>query len=181
MAMEGKDLALLGAIGVVGYFLYKNYQSGGQLLLPTTIQANTQTTAATTAGGATVVPESGNVVVQPTPIVISFPGQQPITTGPVKCPPPCPGPNTPPGYMCPQYMIAGCPNPTGYAYGVMPPMKAQAVLTETPSLSLAGFGGPLYGGFGSISPSVGFGIRARGNIAATGWERRRATTSFMVS
>jgi hypothetical protein len=177
MAMEGKDLALLGALGAVGYLLYKAYTQGSLAgILPTTVQADTQTQAATTAGGSVIQPASGNVIVQPTPIVISLPGQTPIA-GPTACPPPCPGPHDPLGYMCPQYVIAGCPDPSGYAYGVTPSGTGGVRVPIT----VSNLGGLLYGGFGSITPSIGFGIRARGNVAATGWERRRATTSFMVS
>jgi hypothetical protein len=180
MAMEGKDLALLGALGALGYLLYKSYTQGSLAnILPTTIQASTQTQASATAGGATVVPQSGNVIVQPTPIVISLPGQTPIA-GPTACPPPCPGPHDPPGYMCPQYLIAGCPDPSGYAYGVTP-VDGGVRVPLTISSGGARLGTLLHGGFGSISPSVGFGIRARGNIFPTGWENLRATSNFNVS
>ena len=176
MAMEGKDLALLGALGAVGYLLYRAYTQGS-LIIPQSVQANTQSQAASTAGGSVIQPASGNVIVQPTPIVISLPGQTPIA-GPQACPPACPTASTPSGYMCPQYMIAGCPDPSGYAYGVTPSGSGGV---KVPITINPGFGTLLHGGFGSISPSVGFGIRARGNVAATGWERRRATSSFMVS
>lgn len=78
--MQGKDFALIAALGALGYVLYEWYKSGQPLsnLLPFTTNATGQTIASLNAGGV-IIPSYGDYGMGiPTNAVI-----QPISTTPV--------------------------------------------------------------------------------------------------
>lgn len=78
--MQGKDFALIGALGALGYVLYEWYKSGQPLsnLLPMSTNAIGQTTASGNPGGAIINPVADFGMGLPTNAVI-----QPISTTPV--------------------------------------------------------------------------------------------------
>lgn len=145
MAMQGKDIILLGALGGLGYVIYKwweNTQSNAPVSTQQTTNATGQTASVYVAGGGTPatvvqVPTCGadmiSCITTPTGVVVR---------GPTVYRPRIP--RTAPGTQ-PSFIGA-------FATGVK----------STRGTS----------GLGSISPSLGFGIRRAANIFPTGIERR---------
>lgn len=78
--MQGKDFALIAALGALGYVLYEWYKSGQPLsnLLPFTTNATDQSYASLNAGGVILSPVSDYGMDIPTNAVI-----QPMTTTPI--------------------------------------------------------------------------------------------------
>lgn len=88
----------------------------------------------------------------PAPAAPSAPPGPPLnlTFGPTKCPDPCPPPGAAPGYACSQLMVAGCPDPSGYAFGKTP-AKAGAGSLDQIYLRLQG---SVASGVASSDPAI---------------------------
>ena len=166
--MQGKDLVLIGALGGLGYIVYKwweNTQSTAPVGTQTTTNATGQTIATSTVGGGTApgittpaqCPHTAaGCVVTSTGVVLHVPtmARRPVILPPSILPATSPYAdaftNTP-GSAAPGYSFAHGAFGTGV----------------TGRQSLHG----LYG-LGHISPSIGFGIRRAANIFPLGIERR---------
>lgn len=184
MAMDGKDFALLGALGGLAYVIYQWYQQQGTLagLLPCSTNAIGQSNASMYPGGVYNAPYDNGYGPIPTTIVI-----QPSTSTPTPTSTPTVPGQTPSPTAGPVETIGGVPIETiRLPHMVATPLVGRFTgLGDLDTGQLAAFRSlvnlPQYRqayhrytlmGLGSITPSMGFGVRRTGNIFPLGSEKR---------
>lgn len=181
MAMDGKDFALLGAVGALGYVIYQWYQQQGTLagLLPCSTNAIGQTNASVNAGGVANQPYYNGYGDIPTTVVIQPSMSTPTPTSTPVIPGGTPSPTAP-------LMAVEGQQTIRLPHMVATPLIARFTgLGDLSTGQLAAFRSlvnmPQYKqsyarytlmGLGSISPHMGFGVRRTGNIFPLGSEKR---------
>lgn len=184
MAMDGKDFALLGIGGALAYVIYQWYQQQGTLagLLPCSTNATGQTNASAYPGGVYNQPYFDGYGMIPTTVVIqpSMSTPAPSSTPVVPGATPSPTAPAPPAALEGQqtirlpHMVATPlvgPSITGMGDLSTGQLAAFRSLINLPQYKRA-YSRYTLMGLGSISPSMGFGVRRTGNIFPLGSEKR---------
>lgn len=157
--MQGKDLILFGALGGLGYIVYKwweNTKSTAPVSTQQTTNATGQSIASANVGGGITTstacpPTTPGCVTSPMGVVLRVPGMH---RRPVMLPP--------------SSFTAASP----YASNFAPSNPGLVPVTTNPSFTSPFAHGGSTRPLGHISPSIGFGIRRAANIFPLGIERR---------
>lgn len=188
MAMDGKDFALLSIGGVLAYVIYEWYKQQGTLagLLPCSTNATGQTNASAYPGGVYNQPYFDGYGPEPTTVIIQPSMSTPAPSSTPVVPGATPSPTAPAGFetiRLPHMVATPLVGPPIIAAPM--PLRGTSGLGDLSTGQLAAFRSlinlPQYKqsyarytlmGLGSISPSMGFGVRRTGNIFPLGSEKR---------